>query len=543
MEKTNEKGWIAMEEKLFTVFCKNCGAPAGYDIVSQRYRCPHCGEVSGIREVRKALGFKKLDPADREEIVSRRQACVCPGCGAEVLYEAGEESKVCTFCGSRLIRREFEESGQFPQYIIPFVLTKEEAAQRLRTWGSSQEAKLAAENADAIEGWYLPYTLIRGGVEGTVRREFVQRDFHVKGFVENALVSTSKQLDNPVLDAAEPFDLGALVPFEHGFIGGHKVKLADAAGADRQRETLREAERDLKPRMVKTFHTDGLDIFLDQGDFLEIPVLLPMYLVKKGDFLAVVNGQTGRVAATAGKEKNRAGLWKLEAWALAALLVLFFTLVTGRWILGLVAAVPFLASIPILYSQFRYSVVDRLIRKGKQTAASREDEQLRIHEDDTISKNPFPVDPVFREKVGREVLDVKYRFYPPLRVISLIVKTLVLFFLPTIIGAVLHFGLGMGDGFRLLGGLPWFWVFGIFCVVYFYRGGRQMAYERPFVYRLSDGALVGAAKKRRLPFLDCLLQGLTPAEYCKKVGQPEKNLMIVMAGCVVMLIVSIFGTI
>lgn len=28
--------------------CKNCGAPVGFDIVRQTYRCSHCGELTGI---------------------------------------------------------------------------------------------------------------------------------------------------------------------------------------------------------------------------------------------------------------------------------------------------------------------------------------------------------------------------------------------------------------------------------------------------------------------------------------------------------------
>ena len=32
------------------IFCKHCGSPAGFDILHQTYRCPHCGRESGIQE-------------------------------------------------------------------------------------------------------------------------------------------------------------------------------------------------------------------------------------------------------------------------------------------------------------------------------------------------------------------------------------------------------------------------------------------------------------------------------------------------------------
>ena len=34
------------------IACKNCGSPVGFDIVRQTYRCVHCGELSGIQEVK-----------------------------------------------------------------------------------------------------------------------------------------------------------------------------------------------------------------------------------------------------------------------------------------------------------------------------------------------------------------------------------------------------------------------------------------------------------------------------------------------------------
>ena len=47
--------------KLLCVSCRNCGVPAGFDIVVQTYRCAHCGEVTGIEQAKKAqLHWKAL---------------------------------------------------------------------------------------------------------------------------------------------------------------------------------------------------------------------------------------------------------------------------------------------------------------------------------------------------------------------------------------------------------------------------------------------------------------------------------------------------
>ena len=65
------------------IYCKNCGAPAGFDIINQTYRCP--------------------------------------------------------FCGSKLIGRDFSCPEQMPELIIPFFITPEEARQRLLDWGHKNQ--------------------------------------------------------------------------------------------------------------------------------------------------------------------------------------------------------------------------------------------------------------------------------------------------------------------------------------------------------------------------------------------------------------------
>ena len=78
------------------IYCKNCGAPAGFDIINQTYRCPHCGEITGIQEANNAVyQWKKLQ---KENLLASSAAeqgveCSCPGCGAHVYFAAGDASE------------------------------------------------------------------------------------------------------------------------------------------------------------------------------------------------------------------------------------------------------------------------------------------------------------------------------------------------------------------------------------------------------------------------------------------------------------------
>ncbi len=43
---------VQMSGNPLRVYCRNCGAPAGYDIINRTYRCTSCGTATGIKEAR-----------------------------------------------------------------------------------------------------------------------------------------------------------------------------------------------------------------------------------------------------------------------------------------------------------------------------------------------------------------------------------------------------------------------------------------------------------------------------------------------------------
>ena len=120
------------------IYCKNCGAPAGFDIINQTYRCPFCGGLSGIQEAKQEVYAWRQLQKERIETKADGQNLEehnCPSCGARFVFRPGEASQTCDFCGSKLIRREFSCPEQMPELIIPFFITPEEARQRMLDWG------------------------------------------------------------------------------------------------------------------------------------------------------------------------------------------------------------------------------------------------------------------------------------------------------------------------------------------------------------------------------------------------------------------------
>ena len=120
------------------IYCRNCGAPAGFDIINQTYRCPNCGTTTGIQDAKNGVlewrNIQKKNNASMAD-VNNIEKCRCSACGAEIIFTEGNSSETCDFCGSKIVRRRLTSPSQLPELIIPFFLTYEEAKQRMYEWG------------------------------------------------------------------------------------------------------------------------------------------------------------------------------------------------------------------------------------------------------------------------------------------------------------------------------------------------------------------------------------------------------------------------
>ena len=99
------------------MYCKNCGAPAGFDILRQTYACASCGETTGIKEIKEeVVQWKTLQKQNRvANSVLSLEEYSCPACCAYIIFEKSEVSETCDFCGSKLVRKELLQKGQMPE--------------------------------------------------------------------------------------------------------------------------------------------------------------------------------------------------------------------------------------------------------------------------------------------------------------------------------------------------------------------------------------------------------------------------------------------
>ena len=503
-------GGESLEHRITDIHCPQCGAPADFDIVKQMYVCGHCGGTVGISEAQKEKqGFRKLQREKLKNSVKKYRlfSTSCSGCGAEVVFEENEALSGCPFCGRSLVRTEYLSSKNMPESVVPFGITQKEAEERLEEWcrknRGKQEAKQLLPLISELKGFYLPYEMVRGPVHMRASRMDAESVYRCEGFMENAFVNCSKQLDNLLLDGMEPFDLNGLTEFEFGYVAGHHVKTPDINGKDLEQRVCQEVEECYTPAVRKTLETKAVSIKASAESAITMPVLLPVYYICKGDLMAAVNGQTGKVSVRALKESHYYFLpWWLKAiiatlvmsGAAFGAMYLFGMNLGGSLLITAVLAFYFFIVLLCYYSDTTknsFSVeAGREIYTSGDATFHRERGKL-VQSDEILERKTVP--PVFFSRINGEDQPVEMRFTTPSRVIRMILLSIVALFLPVIIALFLT-----GFDFQKInlgGSAVWFCIAVPVVPIYLLKFGIVELHDRPWIYILSkDGK-----KKRYRP--------------------------------------------
>ena len=496
-----------MANRITDIHCPDCGAPAKFDIIRQQYLCGHCGGRVEIGEaLKEKQGFRSIqqDKLKNEVKKIRLFRSSCSGCGAGVVFDESEALSTCAFCGRSLVRTEYLDAGNLPECIIPFGITAGEARERLSAWcdenrGRPESKKLRRE-LNELSGYYLPYEMMRGPVHMKVSRMDGDAVYKCEGFMNDAFVNCSKQLDNLVLDGVEPYDTDALTEFDLAFAAGQRVKTADIRGDELMNRAAAEAGGIYTPAVRKVLETKAVRVKADVSSAVRLPVLLPVYCICRGNLMAAVNGQTGKVSVRAEKESH---YFFLPWWLKAILATIIFSaavfgamclfgmeFMSSLLITGMLA-VFFIIVTLCLYSDTtknRFAVESgRKIYTSGEKTFHRENGELVLNKKILERKTEAPV--FFKTIDGREQ-PVALKFASPARVLRMIMLCIAALFLPVITALLLN-----GFSFKMLdlsGSAVWFCIAVPVVPIYLLKFGIVELHENPWVYVISEGG-----KKKR----------------------------------------------
>lgn len=264
---TNDAG-VTRDPALGRSFpCDGCGAKLEFHIGQQSLKCPYCGatkeleipEGAEVAEQDLAAAIRKQAELRGRPGAAPAQAATaevkCGSCGGTTAFQGTLTSSECPYCGSPLQRENVHDSPvRIPvDGVLPFGVTKEQAAANLRAWVASRwfapnEFRRRGVHG-VFSGIYLPYwtydamTATRySGQRGEAyyvtvgsgknqRRERRVSWYPASGafqrFFDDVMVCACSGMPGKLLLALEPWPMSKVIPFAPGALSGYLARTYD----------------------------------------------------------------------------------------------------------------------------------------------------------------------------------------------------------------------------------------------------------------------------------------------------------------------------
>jgi ribosomal protein S27E len=343
-----------------------------FDPQTSMLKCPYCGRTRALAAANATIAendyeqFLLPDPSRLRRLAADALQVTCSGCGSTVTFEPPEVAGVCPFCGAKIVAQPRAADPLIaPEGVLPFLVTQKEATASIRRWLHSRwfapNALKEMARQGAISGVYIPFwtydaqtfSRYRGergehyweteyytetGADGKTEQKSRQvqktrwypASGQVSRFFDDVLVSATKALPRPKLDALQPWDLPAVRPYDPAFLSGFKaqryqVELGEGFGIAKEvmAGVIRgDAARDIggDEQRIHSIDTRYSGITFKH---LLLPIWVSAYRFERKVFQVVVNARTGEVQGD-----RPYSIWKIALLVLVILLavLLFFYL-------------------------------------------------------------------------------------------------------------------------------------------------------------------------------------------------------------------------
>lgn len=319
--------------------CPSCTGPLHFSSDSGNLACDYCGESFDVATIELLYAGKDQAAANAagdpewdftmegwsEEEAAHMRAYNCPSCGAQIICDDTTAATSCPYCNNPTV-----VPGQFtgmlrPDFVIPFKMDKEAAKAALKKHYKGKKLlpkSFSAENEiSELRGIYVPFWLFDGRSDADIQYRATKEDTYTDGddkvtvtenyhvvrqgniMFEKVPVDGSVKMPDAHMDAIEPYDYSALVPFSSAYLPGYLADKYDVEAdtcSERANERIRASTADALRSTVT-----GYDSVKTESSAIEIQAggvkyaFLPVWMLntkwKGKDFLFAMNGQTGKL--------------------------------------------------------------------------------------------------------------------------------------------------------------------------------------------------------------------------------------------------------
>ncbi len=335
------------------VKCENCGADMTYDPQKNALYCPYC---QATRTVDRQLSLKRDfdECVDEGEVKLDDSTYKCPNCGAEVKLAPFDTAINCPYCGATNVVEIDDMKGLKPDSILPFALSKEQAATAGKKWIKKKlfaPYKLKKSfKIDNFHGVYIPsYAFTTNassdydGRLGERRTRMVGsgKDRHMETYIhwfsvnghtdnsfEDVAVEASTQLTQKELNKILPYDTENLESYNKDYIAGFAAERYDTSLSDGFDVAKGQMDDSIRDKIVSKYGADVVDYLnvntIYSGTkfhYMLLPLWVCAYAYRKKDYRFVINGRTGKSTGKSPLSPLRVTIAVLVALGVIALIV------------------------------------------------------------------------------------------------------------------------------------------------------------------------------------------------------------------------------
>ncbi|MCR4998435.1 MAG: TFIIB-type zinc ribbon-containing protein [Lachnospiraceae bacterium] len=311
--------------------CPNCGGHVVYEPTLRKMKCEFCDSLFNP-EPGDVPADADAQVASSEEVTvtqatDKYEANVftCPQCGGEIISDADTAVTFCSYCGSSTVLEGRLTKIQKPDYVIPFVKTKEEAEEAYKKAISRSLFAPASLKRDTVverfRGIYMPYWIYNFRIDGQTtangtkdyrRGNYIYHDHYqvtsdTHATYDGISFDASSSFADSLSGAIAPYEIKDKKKFSEDYLAGFYADTSDISKTVYKKEARDMVKSDAANRMM---HSDNYGQYgIHVGDALSAMApdaeesnlgYFPVWFLsnRTGDRIsyAVVNGQTGRVA-------------------------------------------------------------------------------------------------------------------------------------------------------------------------------------------------------------------------------------------------------
>lgn len=297
--------------------CPECNGALEYNPSMQNLTCKFCGNFFRPDKVNKdSLNDGVSGESDIKKEVMECKIYTCTSCAGELVVNDIEMSTFCPYCGQPTIVFDRVSKEEKPKYIIPFSISKEEAAENIRLklkYSNMCPKRVKQVNEEQIKGIYVPYYLmnlyyydkqkIRVENEHGFPR-FFDREAECE-FV-NVPCDASFALPDELSQGVDPFDLKQLKLFDESYLSGFYADMFNGSEAQMEYAVWKRCEAWFNENMKKSCSPRNNDkVFIEESqpkvqirshEYALMPIYFYTFPYKNSFYTIIVNGQTGKEA-------------------------------------------------------------------------------------------------------------------------------------------------------------------------------------------------------------------------------------------------------